>query len=343
MSLFGKPAELKDIEVANVQSDGISALAWSPVADLVAVASWNNEVRIYEIGPGGQNQGRAQYAHEGPVLCVTWSKDGTKVLSGGADNAGRIYDLATGQTSQFAAHDAPVRCVKWIDNPGQPMAATASWDKTLKYWNMTSPQPVATVQLPERAYTMDVAYPLMVIGCAERHVLIFNLNNPTTPFKTIPSPLKMQTRSIACFPDGTGYSISSIEGRVAVQHVDDSKVSQNFSFKCHRADQKGPGFKTGSQAVYAVNAIAGHPFGTWATAGSDGVINQWDYISRTRLKTWADLGGPVTACAFSHTGQFMAYAVSYDWSKGHGGNVNVPNKVMIHVCQEDEVKRRPKK
>lgn len=101
----------------------------------------------------------------------------------------------------------------------------------------------------------------------------------------------MQTRSIACFPDGTGYSIGSIEGRVAVQHIDDSKASSNFSFKCHRADQKGPGFKTGSQAVSAVNAIAGHPLGTWATAGSDGVINQWDYVSRTRLKTWADLGG----------------------------------------------------
>lgn len=93
MSIFGKAAEPKDVEVANVQPDGISALAWSPVADLLAVASWNNEVRlwtdstsciladtlcsqvrIYEVGPGGQNQGRAQYSHEGPVLCLTWSK-----------------------------------------------------------------------------------------------------------------------------------------------------------------------------------------------------------------------------------------------------------------------------
>lgn len=55
--------------------------------------------------------------------------------------------------------------------------------------------------------------------------------NPTTPHKSIPSPLKMQTRSIACFPDGTGYSVGSIEGRVAVQHIDEAKTSSNFSFK----------------------------------------------------------------------------------------------------------------
>jgi mRNA export factor len=42
------------------------------------------------------------------------------------------------------------------------------------------------VQLPERCYTLDVSYPLMVVGTAERHVLIFNLTNPTTPFKVRP-------------------------------------------------------------------------------------------------------------------------------------------------------------
>lgn len=78
---------------------------------------------------------------------------------------------------------------------------------------------------------MDVVYPLMVVATADRHVLVFNLNNPTTPFKTVQSPLRMQTRSVACFADGTGFSVSSIEGRVAVQHLDESKASSNFSFK----------------------------------------------------------------------------------------------------------------
>lgn len=52
-------------QVQNVQADGISALAFAPNADYLAVASWSNEVRIFEVGQGGQSIGKAQYTHEG--------------------------------------------------------------------------------------------------------------------------------------------------------------------------------------------------------------------------------------------------------------------------------------
>lgn len=53
----------------------------------------------------------------------------------------------------------------------------------MQYWDLRSANPVATVQLPERCYTMDVLYPLLVVGTAERHIQIFNLTNPTTAYK----------------------------------------------------------------------------------------------------------------------------------------------------------------
>jgi len=78
MSFFGaRPAaalEPKDIEVPNLPADSISAVAFSPTADILAVASWSNEVRLYEVNPQGQAVGKAAYSHEGPVLDVTWSK-----------------------------------------------------------------------------------------------------------------------------------------------------------------------------------------------------------------------------------------------------------------------------
>ncbi|KAK4706146.1 mRNA export factor, partial [Phenoliferia sp. Uapishka_3] len=344
MSIFGaaaKAPEVKDVEIPNVQADSISSIAFAPNADFLAVASWSNEVRIFQVGPGGQSEGKAQYTHEGPVLCVDWSKDGTKVISGGTDKAGRIYDVATSQSSQFAAHEAPIKCAKYAEINGQGVVATASWDKTLKYWDLRTPTAIASVALPERAYTMDVAGSLMIVGTAERHVNVFNLSaplsynnlfcvrslhlkrsslpgNPQVIFKTVPSPLRYQTRAIACIPDGTGYAIGSIEGRVAIQHIDESKV----------------------------NCLSFHPLGSLATGGGDGngTVNIWDHYSRTRLKTFSDVGGNVADTSFSHTGQYLAYAVSYDWSKGHGGALpNLPNKVMIHTCIEEEVRRRNKK
>jgi mRNA export factor len=54
--------------------------------------------------------------------------------------------------------------------------------------------------------------------------------------------------------------------------------------------------------------------------------------------------GPISATAFNRTGTIFAYAISYDWSKGHTGMVpNHPNKVMLHATKEDEIKKRPTK
>ncbi|GAA5891171.1 hypothetical protein JCM6882_006446 [Rhodosporidiobolus microsporus] len=347
MSLFSLKNEPKDVELANPPTDGISSLAWSPAGpgDFLAVGSWSNEVRIYEVREGGANEGRAAYTHEAPVLCCTWSKDGSKIVSGGADNAARLFDTTTGQTTQFGAHDAPVRCIEWVDaGSASGIVCTGSWDKTFRYWDLRQPSPIAQVQLPERCYTMSCVYPLLVVGTAGCHIQVFNLTNPTVPFKSLTSPLRMQTRALSCFPDATGFALSSMEGRVAIQHVDDSKSNQNFSFKTCRNDLKplpGPPFRAGSTSVYSVNALSFHPFGTFVTAGANGGMNIWDHYSRTRLKNFPTAGGPISATGFSQNGKYLAYAVSYDWSKGHSGNVStLPNKVLLHACQEDEVKRR---
>ena len=53
--------------------------------------------------------------------------------------------------------------------------------------------------------------------------------------------------------------------------------------------------------------------------------------------------GPIVSTAFSRLGTIYAYAVAYDWSKGHAGMVpGHVNKVMLHAVKEEEVRKRPK-
>ena len=42
-----------------------------------------------------------------------------------------MFDVQSGQSSQIAAHDAPIKAVKWIDAQGG-ILVTGSWDKTIK-------------------------------------------------------------------------------------------------------------------------------------------------------------------------------------------------------------------
>lgn len=358
MALFGSSASTSsalssngsndlanDRILADPPEDSISDLSFSSQADFLAVSSWDSKVRLYEIASTGESQGRAMYEHQAPVLSVRWSPDGTKVISGGCDNAVRLYDLQSQQPTQIAAHDAAVKSVRYVEIPGaaSPMIATASWDKTLKYWDTRQQQPISTVQLPERAYTMDTQKDLLIVGTAERHVCIFNLSNPGTIFKQVLSPLKWQTRVIACYPSAATYAIGSIEGRCGIQYVDEVQNSaKSFSFKCHRQPVTSP--RTESQ-VYSVNAISLHPgYSTLSTAGADGTFHFWDTDSKHRLKGFNPVGGTISSTAFNRNGSIFAYAVSYDWSKGYQQNTpQYPNVVKFHATQDEEVKPKLKK
>lgn len=256
-----------------------------------------------------------------------------------------MLDLGAGatQAQQVAAHDQPIRCIESIMVNNSPMLITGSWDKTVKYWDLRQQQPAASVECKDRVYTMDVrGNEMLVVGTAERWIHIVDLKNPTNFFKTIQSPLKWQTRVVSTFTDGTGFAVGSIEGRCAIQYVDDKDQNNNFSFKCHRQQQPAPNSNTWN--VYAVNAISFHPqHGTFSTAGSDGTFHFWDKDAKHRLKGYPEVGGTISATDFNRSGNIFAYAVSYDWSKGYAfNNPQYPNKIMLHPVQGDECKPRPK-
>ncbi|KUI52483.1 Nucleoporin GLE2 [Cytospora mali] len=332
----------QDVAVEQPPTDGITDITFnqniSAQTDFLAVTSWDKKVRIYEVTPQGQAQPRHAYDHDGPVFSVDWFKDGTKIVSASADKTAKLCDLATQQTVQVAAHDAPIRTVRCFEANGTPMIATGSWDKTVKYWDCRQSTPAATLQCQERVYTMDIRDNLLVVGTADRYINVVNLAQPDKFYKTLQSPLKWQTRVVSCFTDAAGFAIGSIEGRCAIQYVEEKDANSNFSFKCHRDPPQG-----NVTNVYAVNDISFHPVhGTFSTAGSDGTFHFWDKDAKHRLKGYPNVGGSITATNFNRNGNIFAYAISYDWSKGYQANTQQqPVKIMLHPIQQDECKPRP--
>ncbi len=182
----------------------------------------------------------------------------------------------------------------------------------MKYWDPrqnTLSNAQATIRLPERVYCMDVRGVLLVVGTAERHLCVYDIRKPNAAYREFDSPLKFQSRCLSIFPDKSGFALGSIEGRVAISHIEQKDIKKNFAFKCHRHGNNGT-------EVYAVNSIAFHDrFGTFATAGSDGGYVFWDKDSKQRLKLFNRMPQAITASNFNKEGNIYAYAVGYDWSK----------------------------
>ena len=84
--------------------------------------------------------------------------------------------------------------------------------------------------------------------------------------------------------------------------------------------------------------------GTFATAGSDGVYNYWDKDSKQRLMQFKKAAQTISTACFSPSGGLYAYALSYDWSRGsESHSPQIPNQIMIHRVQKDEITQRNKK
>jgi mRNA export factor len=219
----------KDAILDHPPEDSISELAWSPVVNHLAVASWDYTVRIYDVTRSVKGEGKALFSFGGPVLSCAWSPDGSKVVGAGADGSARLVDLAgnptAAQAQQVAQHDAPVSIVRMVQIPNSqaPIAVTGSWDRTVKYWDLRQSTPLGVVECPERVYAMDISQGQLLVALADRQISLINLSQPTTVFKSLQSPLKHQTRTICWIPDGSGFAVGSIEGRCGISYIDDAK------------------------------------------------------------------------------------------------------------------------
>eukprot|EP01133_Synstelium_polycarpum_P010268 gene10268-11976_t len=178
--MFGSQVA-KDIELPGGHTDGVSCLKFSPKGNFLVGGSWDKMLKCWEITGSNTAVGKAAIDYEASVLCTDWSPDCTKVYAGGVDNKVKCWNLQTNQWTQVAQHAGPVKECFWIEESN--ILVTGSWDKTVKYWDTRSPTPALSVDVPDRVYALDVMHPLLVVGTADRKVLIYNLTNPGVEFK----------------------------------------------------------------------------------------------------------------------------------------------------------------
>ncbi|CAH9100258.1 unnamed protein product [Cuscuta europaea] len=325
-------------ELADPPKDGISNLRFSNHSDLLLVSSWDTTVRLYDASVNAPNSLRGTFSHGGAVLDCCFHDDSSG-FSASLDNTVRRLVFSHKRDDILGRHDAPVRCIEY-SYTGQVI--TGSWDKTIKCWDPRGASGqehtlVGTYPQPERVYSLSLVGNRLVVATAGRHVNVYDLRNMSQPEQRRESSLKYQTRCVRCYPNGTGYALSSVEGRVAMEFFDLSEAGQSkkYAFKCHRKSEAG------RDVVYPVNAIAFHPiYGTFATGGCDGYVNVWDGNNKKRLYQYSKYPSSVAALSFSRDGKLLAVASSYTFEEGD--KAHEPDAIFIRSVNEVEVKPKPK-
>ena len=109
----------------------VNGLTFSPAGDQLAVALGDNSIRVYSMVPATFSTAVPATplftlaGHTQPVLEVSWSPDGTKIVSGGRDDTARLWDVATRmQIRSMPNHLSWVLAADWA--PGSAQFVTSS-------------------------------------------------------------------------------------------------------------------------------------------------------------------------------------------------------------------------
>jgi len=341
---YGQPAQQQhtdqfDFEISHQFTDSISCLKYAPINPvyqstgfpLLAVASWDGNVAIYQVSDQG-NQIQANCALStstgAPVLGLCWQPEVQALLIASADNNIKRWDLASNQVTVVGQHSQPVKDIYCCQIGGNPLVISGGWDARVKFWTWAPGPPLKLNQVGEAylgkpVHYMSGEFPLLVTAHSELYVHYWDLNritqNDFNPLGVMNSPLKYPTTTIACFADGKGYAIGSIEGRCGIKYIDLQKniinPPEDFCFKSHRVDDTSTPPKPSQ--VHAVNGIAfNKQFGTFVTYGQDGSWFIWNKDTKSKLKNTKAGPHPITAADFLDNATQLAYAFGYDWGKG---------------------------
>lgn len=286
-------------------TDGITSMAYLPEESksLLASTSWDGCVRVHNTSSFDSSSLQLQHAMDsGPLFSLAVPESNNAVITGGMDGSVRLFEMGALTPLLVGRHekqsndssDTQVTCSCLASlggsSGGSQVIASAGWHKQMHIWDTRQQDAVCVVNLPGKAYTMDVdnTRNLLAIGTSERRTCFVDVRRQprggtidgANLLLDRESSLKFPTRCLKFFPEGEAIAVGSIEGRVAVEYLDElgrEAKGKKFAFKCHRQ----------GDLVYPVNCIEFHPrFGTFATGGCDGVVGKL-YAASVAILVWS--------------------------------------------------------
>lgn len=213
----------KELRRETPHTDLVTAAAWSDDGAL-ATASSDAFVRVFdsETQPGVKNS-RQLSGHARGVLAVAFLPGGKKLVSGGLDQALRVWDVESGREERsLTNHTAAIMALAVRPTPRDEegndktpaMIATIGRDKTLRLWQPTVGRMVRFARLPVEPVSLAWIRDGRAIaaGCVDGRVRVIDPESVKV-LHDLPA-IEGWVYSLACSPEGDAMLAAGERGQV---------------------------------------------------------------------------------------------------------------------------------
>jgi WD40 repeat protein len=137
---FSSYIDAGPLDVPYPPNGWVTSLAWSPNGELLAIASEDGQVRLWNKA----NKSSITVDEIGTTInCIAWASDNKHIAYGGTDKKIKILDISTGSsaTTSFGLSDE-VYAIAWSPIDSRYIAFGGA-DNTIQVWNvMNTKQPI---------------------------------------------------------------------------------------------------------------------------------------------------------------------------------------------------------
>jgi WD40 repeat protein len=323
------PASPEIVTVLKSHTDTIEAIALSPDGNFVATACFDRNVRLFDAVSGKEIRGYGgPQGHTGQVLCVAFNLKGDQIVSGGADNFARIWDIpvsfpvktfptstaatrivvaADGKTFGVASSDGTTKVFPAGEEKGAvelkghagavtqlglsgTIWVTAGADKTIRFWAADGKQ-TASYSLGTADITGMAVGQSVYTTSSDGILRTWQL--PPQPSRSFPA-LKEAVTTFYASPDGNTLLFATADKNITLGLTSNNTTAGTF---------------TGAKGVIDVVALS--PDAATVLAGcADGSVTLWDRQGKVKGELTAHANG-VTAAVF-HSSQPLLYTAGGD-------------------------------
>jgi WD40 repeat protein len=281
--------------------DAVSATAYSTDGHLLATASWDHTVRIWNVAVAHRPQLVATLAgHTDEINAVAFSPNGRLLATASKDKTARLWDLTD------PAHPRQLRVISYAEavlsvafSPGGQILATGSADNTARLWNITDPrEPRALASIAEHRVAAVAFSPdgNTLATASDNAAYLWNLRDLRSPH--LMAALTSHTApvtSVAFSRDGRELATASWDRTARLWDITNPATPRSTTSIVHPD---------------IVWSVAFSPDGhTLATGGNDSIARLWNITDPSTPGALTTLTGhtnSVYAVAFSPDGSAVA-------------------------------------